>query len=231
MSDHLRRFGLDIAGGGATSQYNTASNWVKRGTIEKMPDLPCCVFKQSGGKMQHTGYHIGGGRIIHCSAGVQEGKITDKGWTHYAVPVGLYTAEELAAAGVVTYIGDNPNESEGEPMYQANVICPGAFLNMRSAKSKTASVVKRLNKGTIVDVLNDSDPDWWYIRQSGVCGYAMSHSGGQVYLTPIGDAAEEPEEDTAEQAADKAALMAAVDDAMEQLREAVRACLAFGGLS
>ncbi len=189
----LEQVGIDIAGGGATSQYNTASNWVLRGTIDKMPDLPCCVFKANGNKMEHTGYHIGGGRIIHCSVGVQEGKVTDKGWTHFAVPVGLYTAEELAAAGVVTYIDcDNPNESEGEPMYQAKVTCPGAFLNMRSAKSKTASVVKRLNKGTIVDVLNDSDLDWWYVRQGGVSGYAMTHSGTQVYLMPIGDAAEEP---------------------------------------
>ena len=37
--------------------------------------------------------------MIHCSAGVQWGDTSDKAWTHYAIPAGLYTAEEIAAAG------------------------------------------------------------------------------------------------------------------------------------
>lgn len=96
----LAQADINIVGGGATSQYNTASNWARRGTIDQMPDLPCCVFKRgSDGKtMMHTGYHIGGGQIIHCSVGVQEGSINEPGWTHYAVPAGLYTEDELAAA-------------------------------------------------------------------------------------------------------------------------------------
>ena len=64
-----------------------------------MPDLVCCVYQYRGGKFQHTGIHIGGGQIIHCSAGVQWGDTSDKAWTHYAIPAGLYTAEEIAAAG------------------------------------------------------------------------------------------------------------------------------------
>ena len=81
--------GIDITGGGATTQYNTDANWSDKGGIENMPDVVCCVFKQSNGKMQHTGVHIGGGTIIHCSVGVQYGKITDKGWTNYAIPKGM----------------------------------------------------------------------------------------------------------------------------------------------
>lgn len=96
----LKQAGIILAGGGATSQYNTAANWIQRGAITSTaPDVVCCVFQRtSTGVMQHTGLHIGGGKIIHCSAGVQTGKITDKGWTHYAVPVGLYTQAELDAA-------------------------------------------------------------------------------------------------------------------------------------
>ena len=37
--------------------------------------------------------------MIHCSNGVQWGDTSDKAWTHYAIPAGLYTAEEIAAAG------------------------------------------------------------------------------------------------------------------------------------
>ena len=60
--------------------------------IKDIPlDKVCCVFKHNdaNGKMEHTGMHIGGGKIIHCSSGVQTGKITDKGWSHYAIPKGL----------------------------------------------------------------------------------------------------------------------------------------------
>ena len=95
----LLQAGITIKGGGATSQYTTAANWAQRGDIGDMPDVVCCVFQRRNGRMQHTGLHIGGGKVIHCSAGVQWGNTSDKAWTHYAIPAGLYTAEEIAAAG------------------------------------------------------------------------------------------------------------------------------------
>lgn len=104
----LLQAGIKIKGGGATSQYNTAANWVQRGEIGDMPDVVCCVFQRRNGKMQHTGLHIGGGKVIHCSNGVQWGDTSDKAWTHYAIPAGLYTAEEIAAAGAVK--ADKPSE-------------------------------------------------------------------------------------------------------------------------
>lgn len=94
----LARVGIEIVGSGATSQYNSVSNWAERGKIADMPDVVCCLFRQSGSKMEHTGMHIGGGQVIHCSAGVQTGNI-GQGWTHYAVPVGLYSANEIQKAG------------------------------------------------------------------------------------------------------------------------------------
>lgn len=94
----LLQAGIKIDGAGATSQYNTKANWAERGTIDAMPDLVCCVFKHKDGKMNHTGLHIGGGKIIHCSTTVKEGKTTDRGWTHYAVPAGLYDGQEATAA-------------------------------------------------------------------------------------------------------------------------------------
>lgn len=105
--------GIDIAGAGATSQYNTESNWVLRGEIKDMPDVLCAVFKYSGGKMIHTGVHVGGGRIIHCSVGVQNGKTTDSGWTHFAIPFGLYYSEELANAGKLEVMPTVKNGSKG----------------------------------------------------------------------------------------------------------------------
>lgn len=101
----LLQVGIDIKGSGATSQYNNALNWSKRGDIAEMPDVVCCVFMRNGKTMKHTGLHIGGGVIVHCSAGVQYGKVSDKGWTDYAIPAGLYDQQEEADARVIYRVG------------------------------------------------------------------------------------------------------------------------------
>ncbi|MBR6707748.1 MAG: peptidoglycan-binding protein [Clostridia bacterium] len=93
--------GIKLDGAGATSQYDKAANWEEKGNISKMPNAVCCVFKYKDGKMSHTGLHIGDGMIIHCSTIVKRGAVSDTTWTHYAVPKGLYTAEELKEAGAV----------------------------------------------------------------------------------------------------------------------------------
>lgn len=95
----LNAYGMKLKGGGCTSQWGYNVNWLKKGDIKNMPNVVCCVFQYYNGKYQHTGLHIGDGKIIHCSNGVQWGDISEKGWTHYAIPAGLYTAEEVKMGG------------------------------------------------------------------------------------------------------------------------------------
>ena len=65
----LQQEGITISGAGATSQWNTNSNWSEKGTISNLPmDKVCCVFMQDGTKMSHTGLHIGGGIVIALGA-------------------------------------------------------------------------------------------------------------------------------------------------------------------
>ena len=86
----LQQVGIQIQGSGATSQWNDDSNWITKGKIADIPmNTVCCVFQQKNGKMEHTGMHIGGGQIIHCSGEVKYGKVTDRGWTHFAIPNGM----------------------------------------------------------------------------------------------------------------------------------------------
>ena len=86
----LGQAGISLLGAGATSQWNNSSNWAKKGLIADLPDgQVCCLFMQNGKKMSHTGLHVGGGSVIHCSGEVKRGKASDKGWTHYAVPKGV----------------------------------------------------------------------------------------------------------------------------------------------
>jgi len=91
-----------LYGGGATTQWETASNWAAKGGIESIPQgLVCCVFKRKEGKMSHAGMYMGGGEIIHCSTTVKTDTLPGRpAWTHWAVPAGLYTTEELRAAGL-----------------------------------------------------------------------------------------------------------------------------------
>ena len=110
----IQQVGLDITGQGATSQYNTNANWVRKGRIsDGMPDVVCCLFRQKGSSMEHTGMHIGGGVVVDCSVNVRNGGMS--GWTHYAIPTGLYSEEEIPVVIVKPTLrkgdtGDNVKE-------------------------------------------------------------------------------------------------------------------------
>ncbi len=98
----LKQVGISISTVGATTQYNAVSDWTERGLIKDLPNLVCPVFKYrtSDGRMSHTGMHLGDGVLIHCTSngGVKYGNLSDSTWTHYAVPRGLYTPEEIEIA-------------------------------------------------------------------------------------------------------------------------------------
>ena len=118
----LDQVGISISTVGATTQYNTVSDWVERGLSKDIPNLVCNVFKyrESDGKMSHTGMHIGDGIIIHCTSngGVKYGSLSDTTWTHYAIPKGLYTADEIAKA------------RERETMRTLKVGCSGSDVKL-----------------------------------------------------------------------------------------------------
>lgn len=94
----LKKADIDITGGYVARQWSD-KNWSVKGTIDQMPDLVCCVFVCKSGKWKHTGLHIGGGHIIHCSGEVKKDTVSgDNAWSHYAVPTGLYTEDEIRQA-------------------------------------------------------------------------------------------------------------------------------------
>lgn len=103
--DEMRIAGVPFYGQGATTQWNTASNWVAKGEIKNMPKtLVCAIYKRKEDKMSHAGLSIGDGNggAIHCSTFVKRGNVnmdTPK-WTHWGIPRGLYTTDELRKAGI-----------------------------------------------------------------------------------------------------------------------------------
>ena len=93
----LAQAGVPLYGESVTTQWETASNWAARGTIDTLPrGLVCCVFRPG-----HTGMYQGNGNIIHCSGTVKEEALPGKPkWVRWGVPAGLYTTEELRKAGL-----------------------------------------------------------------------------------------------------------------------------------
>lgn len=74
-------------------------------------------------------------------------------------------------------------EKELTTLYKATVTSTGRHLNLRSKKSKQSAIVDTMPRGSVVDVLDDSDPSWWKVSYNGKTGYAMTKSGNDVYLT------------------------------------------------
>ena len=147
----LRQVGLDIAGQGATSQYNTDANWVRKGKIAEMPDCVCCVFRQVNGKtMEHTGMHLGGGVIVDCSVNVRS--VGMSGWTHYAIPVGLYSEEEIPVVIVKPTLrkGDSGDEVKAlqERLNELGYNCGDADGKFGT---KTVTAVKAFQKANGLD--------------------------------------------------------------------------------
>ena len=86
----LKQFGFDLVGEGATGQWNTASNWSKKGLVsDGIPQgVIVCLFytdKDNPQVMAHTGLYYNG-ETCECSNGVQHFKTLNKKWTHWAIP-------------------------------------------------------------------------------------------------------------------------------------------------
>ncbi len=126
--NEMQLAGVPFYGQGATTQWNTASNWAAKGGIESIPQgLVCCLFKRKDGRMSHTGIYLGkwvkdilfdsntgqqypdrGPEIIHCSTTVKTDTLPGRpAWTHWGIPKGLYSIDELRKAGVD--VADNDN--------------------------------------------------------------------------------------------------------------------------
>lgn len=103
--NEMQLAGVPFYGQGATTQWATASNWAAKGEISTMPrDLVCVIYKRKDDKMSHTGLSMGDGAggAIHCSTTVKRGNVyTDNPkWTHWGIPRGLYSTDELRKAGI-----------------------------------------------------------------------------------------------------------------------------------
>ena len=103
----LAQVSIPLYGESVTTQWETASNWAARGTIDTLPrGLVCCVFRSG-----HTGMYMGDNSVRHCSGTVKEDPLPGvPKWERWGIPAGLYTTDELRKAGL------NVDESKNIPI-------------------------------------------------------------------------------------------------------------------
>lgn len=83
---------------GATTMWNTESNWAAKGLVKDgVPkDVLVCLFYPSSDnpkKMAHIGFGFNG-ETIECSNGVEHHTSYNKKWTHWAVPKCVVAGKE-----------------------------------------------------------------------------------------------------------------------------------------
>ncbi len=155
--------GWELKGGGATSQWNTDSNWIAKGTIDTMPkDTLVCLFvyDKSKNNMAHTGFGLNN-ETVECSSGVQYFTTRNKKWTHWGVP---------ACENIVPVPTPTPTpEPTPEP---GTAIVTGKNVALRYGPTTSAGIIKRIATGEKLKVT--APPiDWAYVTYSGKYGYMM----------------------------------------------------------
>lgn len=156
----LKQVGIPCNGAGATSQWNTAANWAKKGTVDAMPaDTLVCLFVQKGSKMEHTGFGFNN-ETVECSNGVQHFTSRNKKWTHWAVPAGLYD------------VVPDPEPAPEPVPAKGTAVVTGNNLALREGPSTSAKVLARYATGTTVKLV-DPPEDWVYVDAKGRKGYMM----------------------------------------------------------
>lgn len=154
---------------GATSQW-TKTNWKENGDIATIPpETPCFVYrrqKNSKTTMQHTGFCLGDGTVVHAqgtSYGVVHQPVNEYPWTHWAAV-------------------EWPEEEGMTMLYQARVnASSGGTVNLRSAPSTTAGRITRVPVFDTVQVLEEGE-GWNRVQYQNFTGWMMAQ-----YLTKVTD--------------------------------------------
>lgn len=161
---------------GATSQWN-ADVWETKGTIDTLPDDPtgCLLYRQSGGKMQHTGVCVGGSEFVDSrghASGVLQTAISGYKWTHWACPrkPGNTVGGGAQEGGItVDYMG-----LSGKTVMPANLKVGTKTINLRSEPTTEGNKpICRVPLGDKLKCVSVSD-EWALCDYGNVRGYCMA---------------------------------------------------------
>lgn len=156
-------YNWELMGGGATSQWNTASNWKAKGEIATMPkDTLVCLFVYDSKKknMSHTGFGLNN-ETVECSSGVQYFSTRNKKWTHWGIPA----CEDITPSPTPTPDPD-PKPEPG------TAIVTGKNVALRYGPTTSAGIITRVPTGKTLKI-TAPPTDWEHISYGGKSGYMM----------------------------------------------------------
>lgn len=175
-------YNWELMGGGATSQWNTASNWKAKGEIATMPrDTLVCLFVRKGNVMEHTGFGFNDA-TVECSSGVQYFEKRNKKWTHWGLPVCITDTPSPTPTPTPTPPSPTPTPTPAP----GTAIVTGKNVAVRYGPTKSASVIVRAPTGSVLKITPPPD-DWECISHNGKTGYMMKQfirpENGNVVVT------------------------------------------------
>lgn len=179
------RWGAKAAGlpsivSGATSQWKS-DIWDIKGDFKDIPNNKlCCVFRDNNGTKEHVGWYYGG--IAYHAQGHSTGVVATnnkqyKNWTHYAIMKGLYDSNGNPIE-MNNYIEPEPKQDVIKVLFQAKVSSKDTKLNLREIPAKTGNRIMSIPPQAIVDVIEETNKEWWKVIYAGTTGYVMNQ-----YLT------------------------------------------------
>ena len=141
---------------GATSQWNKFA-WAEKGTIDSLPaGKVLFLYRESGGKMQHTGVCLGDGTFVDARGhqqGVLHSPMSSYKWTHWAMLPEAAGKEPSAGIGTI--------QTSGSP------------VNQRSTPSTKERLYWHIPNGATVEVLETPSAGWVKVRYQRREGYVQ----------------------------------------------------------
>jgi len=188
----LSRWAMDAVGislvSGANSQWSK-TEWEIRGKIDGLPrEKVCLVFRDDGDKMGHVGIYQGDGTVIHARGhdyGVVRQNLSDVKFTHWGIPMGLYTEGESMPI-------EHPTLRRGDTgkavHYLQTLLCDVGEMLTADGKfgAKTEKAVKDFQRLYLLNVDGVVGPKTWAALEA-----AAGHNPEEPE-TPDSDDAEPP---------------------------------------
>ena len=138
------------------------------------PGWAAFKWKKDGAPSEYTDgkgnyYHIGlidnTGKYVLNAKSERDGFSRDAiGSWHYVAPLNAVDYNEI--------IVDGNNNINMPMLYKATVITQSGSLNLRNAPN--GERIGNIPRNSIIDVLNDSDVNWWQVRYIDKIGYAST---------------------------------------------------------
>ena len=150
---------------GATGNWNKLK-YAQKGRLSEMPrDKVAILFNGDGTNMKHTGIYIKNDRFVHAKGtdyGVLEESMSAYPWTHFGIPTGLYTKDD---------IGPDPTP-KNYPFKGKVIASSGSTVNLRNKPSKSGSILKQVKLKEIVTVIGEEN-EWYHVNYEEFQGYMM----------------------------------------------------------